>query len=69
MTERMVEALEIEGKHHEVHWYDDEGHGWEKRENKRDAFNRIRTFLRRHVLDEFEPASETPPPATKDRRP
>ena len=39
MTERMVEALEIEGKHHEVHWYDDEGHGWEKRENRRDAFD------------------------------
>jgi dipeptidyl aminopeptidase/acylaminoacyl peptidase len=55
MSERMVEALEIEGKHHEVHWYDDEGHGWEKRENKRDAFNRIRSFLRRHVLDEPEP--------------
>jgi dipeptidyl aminopeptidase/acylaminoacyl peptidase len=55
MSERMIEALEIEGKHHEVHWYDDEGHGWEKRENKRDAFNRIRRFLRRHVLDEQEP--------------
>jgi len=55
MSERMVEALEIEGKHHEVHWYDDEGHGWEKRENRRDAFNRIRSFLRRHVLDEPEP--------------
>jgi len=55
MSERMVEALEIEGKHHEVHWYDDEGHGWEKRENKRDAFTRIRSFLRRHVLDEPEP--------------
>ena len=41
MTERMVEALEIEGKHHEVHWYDDEGHGWERRENRRDAFTRI----------------------------
>ena len=24
MTEKMVEALEIEGKFHEVHWYDDE---------------------------------------------
>ena len=58
MTERMVEALEIEGKHHEVHWYDDEGHGWEKRENRRDAFNRIRSFLRRHVLDEPEPEPE-----------
>jgi dipeptidyl aminopeptidase/acylaminoacyl peptidase len=65
MTERMVEALEIEGKHHEVHWYDDEGHGWEKRENKRDAFNRIRSFLRRHVLDEPEPEPEEPAAAGK----
>jgi dipeptidyl aminopeptidase/acylaminoacyl peptidase len=54
MTEKMVEALEIEGKHHEVHWYDDEGHGWEKPENKRDGFNRIRAFLRRHVMDDLE---------------
>ena len=52
MTERMVEALEIEGKHHEVHWYDDEGHGWEKRENRRDAFERILAFLKKHVLDQ-----------------
>ena len=52
MTERMVEALEIEGKTHEVHWYDDEGHGWERRENRRDAFERIVRFLRTHVLDE-----------------
>jgi dipeptidyl aminopeptidase/acylaminoacyl peptidase len=60
MSERMVEALEIESKHHEVHWYDDEGHGWEKRENRRDAFIRIRSFLRRHVLDEPEPESDEP---------
>ena len=52
MTERMVEALEIEGKHHEVQWYDDEGHGWERRENRRDAYKRILAFLKRHVLDE-----------------
>jgi dipeptidyl aminopeptidase/acylaminoacyl peptidase len=58
MTERMVEALEIEGKHHEVHWYDDEGHGWEKRENRRDAFERILAFLKRHVLDEPGVGSE-----------
>ncbi len=51
MTEKMVEALEIEGKHHEVHWYDDEGHGWQARENRRDAFTRIRDFLRKHVLE------------------
>jgi dipeptidyl aminopeptidase/acylaminoacyl peptidase len=57
MTEKMVEALEIEGKHHEVHWYDDEGHGWERRENQRDSFERIVAWLRRHVLEE-RPAPE-----------
>jgi dipeptidyl aminopeptidase/acylaminoacyl peptidase len=52
MTERMVEALEIEGKTFEVHWYDDEGHGWERRENRRDAYERTLAFLRTHVLGE-----------------
>jgi dipeptidyl aminopeptidase/acylaminoacyl peptidase len=52
MTERMVEALEIEGKFHEVHWFDDEGHGFQARANLRDAFRRILTFLRTHVIDE-----------------
>ena len=51
MTERMVEALEIEGKRHEVHWYDEEAHGWERRENRRDAFERTLAFLQTHVLD------------------
>ena len=52
MTERMVKALEIEGKRFEVHWYDDEGHGWERPENRRDAFERTLAFLKTHVLDE-----------------
>ena len=52
MTERMVEALAIEDKRHEVHWYDEEAHGWERRENRRDAFGRILAFLKTHVLDE-----------------
>ena len=52
MTERMVEVLEIEGKPYEVHWYDEEGHGWEQRENRRDAFERTLAFLKTHVLDE-----------------
>jgi dipeptidyl aminopeptidase/acylaminoacyl peptidase len=52
MTERMVEALEIEGKTYDVHWYDDEGHGWERRENRRDAFTRTLEFLRTHVLND-----------------
>lgn len=55
MTEKMVEALEIEGKYHEVHWYADEGHGWERRENCRDAFGRILAWLKRHVAGELPP--------------
>jgi dipeptidyl aminopeptidase/acylaminoacyl peptidase len=52
MTERMVEALEIEGKVFEVHWYDEEAHGWVRRENRRDAYERTLAFLKTHVLDE-----------------
>src|SRR5919201_943911 len=52
MTEKMVEALQIEGKFHEVQWYDEEGHGWEKRETRRDAYGRILKFLKRHVRGE-----------------
>ena len=52
MAERMVEALEIESKRFDVHWYDEEGHGWEKRENRRDAFERALAFFKANVLDE-----------------
>ena len=61
MSEKMVEALQIEGKFHEVHWYDDEGHGWERRENRRDAFTRIRVFLRRHLMDDLDAADDSGP--------
>jgi dipeptidyl aminopeptidase/acylaminoacyl peptidase len=52
MTERMVEALEIEGKPHEVHWYEEEAHGWERRENQRDSYERILGFLKTHLKGE-----------------
>lgn len=55
MTERMVEALEIEGKRYEVHWYDDEAHGWDRRENQRDSFERILAFLRTNILEDPQP--------------
>ena len=58
MTEKMVEALEIEGKHHEVQWYDEEGHGWEKLDTRRDAYRRILRFLKRHVLGEEKPEAD-----------
>jgi dipeptidyl aminopeptidase/acylaminoacyl peptidase len=54
MTEKIVEALEIEGKHYQVHWYDEELHGWKKRENRRDAWKRCIEFLRRHLLDQVD---------------
>jgi dipeptidyl aminopeptidase/acylaminoacyl peptidase len=54
MTEKVVEALEIEGKHYQVHWYDDEQHGWQKRENRRDAWKRCLDFLRRHLLEQVD---------------
>ncbi len=52
MSEKMLEALVIEDKHHEIHWYDEEGHGWEQRANRRDAFERILAFLKLHVRNE-----------------
>jgi dipeptidyl aminopeptidase/acylaminoacyl peptidase len=54
MTEKIVEALEIEGKYHQVHWYDDEQHGWQKRENRRDAWKRCLDFLKRHLLEQVD---------------
>jgi dipeptidyl aminopeptidase/acylaminoacyl peptidase len=54
MTERIVEALEIEGKHYQVHWYDEEPHGWQQRDNRRDAWRRCLEFLRRHLLEQPE---------------
>ncbi len=52
MSEKMLEALVIEDKHHEVHWYDEEGHGWVQRANRKDAFERILAFLKLHVRGE-----------------
>ena len=54
MTEKMIEALEIEGKHYQLHWYDDEQHGWRKRDNRRDAWKRCLDFLKRHLLEQAD---------------
>ena len=54
MTEKIVEALEIENKHYQVHWYDEEPHGWKKRENRRDAWKRCIDFLRRYLLEQVD---------------
>ena len=54
MTEKAVEAREIEAKHYQLHWYEEEQHGWQKRENRRDAWKRCLEFLRRHLLEQVD---------------
>jgi dipeptidyl aminopeptidase/acylaminoacyl peptidase len=54
MSEKLVEALEIEGKHYQLRWYDEEQHGWQRRDNRRDAWKRCLDFLRRHLLEQTE---------------
>ncbi len=55
MSEKMIEALRIENKYFESHFYKGEEHGFAKPENKRDAWTRILAFLNRHCKGE-EPA-------------
>ncbi len=47
MSEKMIEALKIESKYYEAHFYEDEEHGFSKPENKQDAWTRILDFLNR----------------------
>ncbi|HLZ72170.1 MAG TPA: S9 family peptidase [Dehalococcoidia bacterium] len=54
MSERMIEALRIEGKFFEHHFYDGEGHGFRSPASKRDATERTLTFLKRYLKGERE---------------
>jgi dipeptidyl aminopeptidase/acylaminoacyl peptidase len=54
MSERMIEALKIENKYFESHFYEEEGHGFEKPENRKDAWTRVVKFLNRHCKGEKE---------------
>lgn len=52
MSEKMIEALKIEGKYHEAHFYDGEGHGFNKPENKQDYIERTLKFLKCYLMNE-----------------
>ncbi len=52
MSDKMIEALKIEGKYFESHFYKSESHGFEKPENRKDAWERIVKFLNRHCKNE-----------------
>jgi dipeptidyl aminopeptidase/acylaminoacyl peptidase len=52
MSDKIIEALKIEDKYFESKYYENEGHGFEKPENKKDAWERICKFLNRYCKDE-----------------
>jgi dipeptidyl aminopeptidase/acylaminoacyl peptidase len=54
MSEKMIEALKIENKYFESRFYEGEEHGFDKPENKKDAWERVVRFLNRHCKGEKE---------------
>jgi dipeptidyl aminopeptidase/acylaminoacyl peptidase len=54
MSERMVEALRIEGKFFEHRFYEGEAHGFRKPENRKDSLERTLKFLERHLKGETD---------------
>jgi len=49
MSERIIDALKIEGKFFEHHFYDGEGHGFRRPETRRDAYHRMLTFFETYL--------------------
>lgn len=49
MSEKMIEALKIEYKFFEYHFYDNEPHGFYKPENMKDSYERIYNFLEKYL--------------------
>lgn len=52
MSEKMIEALRIENKYVESHFYEDEAHGFEKPHNRKDAWERVIQFLNRYCREQ-----------------
>ena len=49
-SETVVEALRKSGTPHVYHVYEDEGHGWRKRETIEHFYDAVEKFLRTHVI-------------------
>lgn len=60
MSEKLIEALKIEGKFFESKFYDSEAHGIRKPENRKDMLERILSFLKKYLKEELE---EKPAPS------
>jgi dipeptidyl aminopeptidase/acylaminoacyl peptidase len=52
MSEKMIEALTIEGKFFESHFYEGEAHGFRTPAARKDSMERTLAFLRRHLKGE-----------------
>ena len=52
MSEKMIEAMKIEEKYVEAHFYEGEEHGFEMPETKKDAWERVVRFLNRYCKNE-----------------
>jgi dipeptidyl aminopeptidase/acylaminoacyl peptidase len=51
MSERMIEALQIEGKFFEHQFYEGEGHGFRRAATRRDAYRRTLEFFEKHLKE------------------
>jgi dipeptidyl aminopeptidase/acylaminoacyl peptidase len=49
-SDAIVEALKRTGSPHIYHVYQDEGHGWRKRETIEHFYQAVEEFLKTHVL-------------------
>jgi dipeptidyl aminopeptidase/acylaminoacyl peptidase len=61
-TRQIVEAVRLNGGMAEAKIYEHEGHGFARRENEIDAFQRVAAFLHRHLLEHGSPS---PPPEAR----
>ena len=49
MSERIIDALKIEGKYFEHHFYEGEGHGFRRPASRRDVYQRMLTFFETYL--------------------
>ncbi len=59
-TQQIVEAIRAAGGVAEAKIYEHEGHGFARRENEVDAFQRVAAFLRAHLLTQGDPRGAPP---------
>lgn len=54
-TRAMVAAIREAGGHPELHWFEDEGHGFQRQENQAAMLEWLHSFYRKHIRKPNEP--------------